>query len=118
MSRDDDIERLHLARLPRDKSKKRRLPQRSDKKEETDALLKILIPPYLERYPECDIKSPVCTYFSTCVNHTKGRGENEVLNVATWQPSCHPCNGWIEANHAIARESGHKESRHEIKSQE
>lgn len=73
--------------------------------------------PYLEQNPVCAIQSPVCTYVATTVNHKAGRGENEVLDQETWEPSCSGCNFWIEANDQWARDHGHKISRHTKKDQ-
>lgn len=67
--------------------------------------------PYLEEHPFCVIRSPVCTNLSACVNHTAGRGVNEVLDQKKWEASCVPCNNYIEAHDAWAREHGHKVSR-------
>lgn len=59
----------------------------------------------------CLIQSPVCTRVATCVNHKRRRGKN-LMNENDWEPSCGPCNLWIENHDAWARESGHLISVH------
>lgn len=72
------------------------------------AELKKLYPIFLKAHPKCSIKSPVCTVLATCIHHTQGRGKNEVLNQQTWQPSCQPCNHYVEENHEWAVAHGNK----------
>ncbi|WP_153799047.1 hypothetical protein [Foetidibacter luteolus] len=70
---------------------------------------------YIIDNPLCNIQSPVCTYFSQCVNHRKGKQSIELLLDETyWEPSCIACNNWIEEHDAWARERGHKLSQHAI----
>jgi hypothetical protein len=92
----------------RSKIKKRSKKQKAIMKD-----LKLAYGPYLASRPYCLILSPVCTKKATCVNHKKGRGVNEVLDQRTWEPSCVPCNDYIEAHHEWAVENGHKISRHQ-----
>lgn len=68
---------------------------------------------FLEENPECAIKSPVCTYWATCVNHTNGRENERLLDEKYWEPSCHPCNNHIEEKDAWARENKHKLYKHQ-----
>lgn len=68
---------------------------------------------FVKDHPACAIRSPVCTGKATCVNHKKGKATIELLlDEKYWEPSCWPCNNWIESNDAWAREHGHKVSRH------
>ena len=54
---------------------------------------------YLKNNEFCVIKSPVCGYFATCVNHIKGRHSVErLLDETYWEASCHSCNMYIEQN--------------------
>lgn len=59
----------------------------------------------------CHIKSPVCKGKATCVNHRKRRGSN-LLKEEYWEPSCTPCNGYIEENVQWALDNGHLISVH------
>jgi hypothetical protein len=64
---------------------------------------------YLETRQVCEINSPVCTIQATCVNHKKGRKTIDLLlNKDYWQPSCRPCNNYIEQYDKWARKNGHK----------
>jgi hypothetical protein len=96
---------------PAKKAIKKKIKPRTKKKAKENRDLAITYGPYLEKHPVCAIQSPVCTHIATCVNHTAGRGIHEVLNQATWEPSCTPCNGYIETHDQWARENGHKISR-------
>lgn len=68
--------------------------------------------PYLDKNPVCAIQSPVCTYHAGTVNHKAGRIGENAFDELTWEPSCSPCNIWIEANDKWAQDNGHKISRH------
>lgn len=68
---------------------------------------------YLKDHEECVIKSPVCNFFATCVNHSKGRESIEqLMNKNDWEASCESCNGYIEIHHEWAEQRGHKKKRH------
>lgn len=95
---------------PVKKAKSKKVNSRSKKQAKVMRLLKKAYPIYLEAHPECEIKSPVCTFHATVVNHNRGRGAN-VLNQDDWCPSCPPCNNFIEENHAWAQEKGFKARR-------
>lgn len=87
------------------------IQKRGEKMKAVVEVLKKLYPLYLKKRPKCAINSPVCTKISTCVNHTEGRGENEILDQSTWEPSCQNCNLYVEEHHEWARENGHKKQR-------
>ena len=93
--------------------KRPKIKKRSKKQVKVMKDLKLAYGPYLEKNPACVIQSPDCTRQATCVNHKKGRGVKEVLDQRTWEPSCNPCNLYIEVHHAWAVENGHKISRHQ-----
>lgn len=63
----------------------------------------------------CKIVSPVCTGKATCVNHKKRRGSN-LRNEKFFEPSCAPCNGYIEMNVQWAMDNGHLISVHKKES--
>lgn len=99
------------ARTPKaKKSKSKKINTRSKKQAKVMRLLKKAYPIYLEAHPECEIKSAVCMFHATVVNHNRGRGAN-VLNQDDWCPACSPCNNFIEENHAWAQERGFKARR-------
>ena len=83
----------------------------SEKMKDIKAILKKKYPAFLKTRPFCNIKSPVCTKIATCVNHTRGRGRDEILNEDTWEASCEHCNGYIE-QHPDWNQGQHKLSRH------
>jgi len=83
----------------------------SDKMKDVKAILKKEYPKYLKTRPFCNIKSPVCTKIATVVNHTRGRGRDEILNKDTWEPSCVHCNTYIES-HPDWNDGKHKQSVH------
>jgi len=87
------------------------IPKSSEKGKEIKDELKKRYPKYLKKHPFCNIKSPVCTKIAVCVNHTQGRGKNEVLNEETWEPSCIACNSYIE-QHPDWNDRQHKKRRH------
>lgn len=87
------------------------MKQRSKQQAKIMRKLGNLYDPYLEKNPVCAIQSPVCTYVATCVNHKAGRGKKVVLDEETMEPSCEPCNGYIEIHDDWARENGHKVTR-------
>jgi len=61
---------------------------------------------------ECGIKSPVCTFFATAVNHDAGRVGEQLLKEEDMTPCCQPCNDFIESHHAWAEARGFKKRRH------
>lgn len=87
------------------------IPKEGEKMKDIKAALKKKYPKFLKTRPFCNIQSPVCTKIATCVNHTRGRGRDEILNESTWEPSCEPCNGYIE-QHPSWNSGKHKKSRH------
>lgn len=87
------------------------IPKRTKKMSKTFDSLRKLYPIFLSTRPFCKIKSPVCTYLATVVNHTEGRGEDKILDMRTWEESCAPCNIYIEVHDKWARENGHKINR-------
>lgn len=99
------------AREERDAQKKKPIPKVSDKMKVKKLELKKLYPAYLKANPSCAIQGPHCTIKATCVNHTRGRGEKELLDQSTWEPSCIHCNTWIESNPTF-NEGKHKQSPH------
>lgn len=92
------------------------IKKESAKTKDAKKELKKLYPRFLAKNKRCQIKSPVCTKKATCVHHTQGRGEAELLDQKTWKASCEACNGYVEQNHAWAEERGSKVSRHKIAS--
>lgn len=94
-------------------AKKAKVGKRSKKMKKEIAKLKPIIAEFLSRPGNnlCAINSPVCTKAATCVNHTAGRTGKKLTDTKYFEPSCTPCNGFIEENDAWAREHGHKISR-------
>jgi hypothetical protein len=81
------------------KKKKKKKPNvRGESRREINKQLKKIYPKILQRDPICKIQSPVCLRVSTVVNHTKGRGINEVLDEKLMEGCCPPCNGYIESH--------------------
>lgn len=106
-------------RQPDPKKEPKPMPKRSEKMKQEMKSYKPMVKEYLSR-PEnefCKIKSPVCTGKATCVNHRKRRGSN-LLNEKFFQPSCSPCNLYIEENTQWAIDNGHLISVHKIEKDE
>lgn len=87
----------------------------SKKRAKENRKYSVLSKKFIEENPLCMINSPVCIGIAQGVNHTKGRGNNELMDVSTWEPSCNPCNGYCESHDKWARDNGHKISRHAAK---
>jgi hypothetical protein len=67
---------------------------------------------YVQAHPECVIRSEVCTYYTTCVHHPKGKATIALLlDDSLWMPVCYPCNLFIESHSALAYERGWKFSK-------
>jgi hypothetical protein len=91
------------------------IPKRSDKMIEEMKQYKPLVANFLSK-PEnsiCLIQSPVCTKKATCVNHKKRRGKN-LMNEKYFEPSCGPCNNYIESHTQWALDNDHLISVHKI----
>lgn len=97
--------------VPKEKKVFKPIPKVSEKMKVVKVELRKLYPIYLKANPICNIQNEGCTRKATTVNHTKGRGKNEILDQSTWEPSCNNCNLSIEINHNEARENGHKKQR-------
>jgi hypothetical protein len=112
---DNSDQKREKAKKEKKAAKKKRVPNKiGDKRKEVNKQLKIMVPVYLRSHPICGIQSPVCTRIATCVNHTEGRGPNEILNEQTWEPSCSACNGYIE-QYPKFNGGQHKKPRHHKK---
>jgi len=87
--------------------------KRSDKMKQQMKEYKPKVAAYLAKHENqiCLIQSPVCRKKATCINHRRRRGAN-LLNEEDWEPSCTPCNLYIETHDAWARENGHLLSVH------
>lgn len=60
----------------------------------------------------CEMKTPVCTGMAQGIHHPEGKETREkLLDPDNQMPSCNPCNGWVERNHAKAVKMGLKRSR-------
>ena len=91
--------------------KTKEINKESEKMKDIKATLKKEYPKYLKTRPFCAIKSPECTKVATVVNHTRGRGRDEILDQSSWEPSCTYCNSYIEA-HPDWGGGVHKQSPH------
>lgn len=94
---------------------KKPLQKRSEKMKDNMKEYKPMVKEYLNRVEnqDCQIKSPVCTGKATCVNHKRRRGKN-LTNEKYFQPSCGPCNNYIESHSQWALDNGHLISVHKI----
>lgn len=64
---------------------------------------------FREDNPLCVIHSPDCTHYTQGVHHVKGKATEKLLmDENHWLPACNPCNHYIEANSAWAKEKGFK----------
>lgn len=107
------LNQLQKARIPKDKKPKEAIAKRGEKMKDEMKEYKKEVKEYLakEENEICLIQSPVCTKKAVCVNHKRRRGKN-LRNQKDWEPSCAPCNNWIESHTAWAVENGHLISPH------
>jgi hypothetical protein len=115
-SREETLQRLRDARVPKPKKEKQPIAKRSDKLQDEMKLYKPQVKAYLAK-PEnqdCKIKADgVCQGKATCVNHKKRRGKN-LREEKYWEPACEPCNNFCESNPKWAYDNGHLISVHKI----
>lgn len=55
---------------------------------------------YLQKNPNCIIRSEVCTGLSTVIHHGRGRVGKNFLNEDDWFASCWKCNQYLEDHKA------------------
>jgi hypothetical protein len=105
---------LKLSAVPVEK-KQGGLKKRSEKMTAEIKQYKPMAAEFLSRpgNQTCKIKSPVCTKKATCINHKKRRGKN-LMNEKYFEPSCGPCNNYIESHSQWALDHGHLISVHKI----
>ncbi len=60
---------------------------------------------------ECQVKSPVCTFFMSGMHHVIKRSPNNLINLDGLLKCCTPCNGFLETNDAWGREQGFVKSK-------
>ena len=78
------------------------------------AVLKRLYPLFLQKFPLCQLNTPVCTKIATVIHHSEGRIGTKVTEEKTWMASCVGCNNWVEGNDSDARQMGLKKQQHGI----
>lgn len=83
----------------------------SEKRKKVNAVYYKMARIFKKQYPVCAINSPHCKGITQGVHHTRGRGKY-LLVIETWLPACNPCNDYIEAHDAWAREKGFKKSKY------
>lgn len=129
------LQRLQMARTPKDKKAPKPIARVSEKKKQEIAegkgktpriqiahrsekmkgimtAIKPLYRSFLKEKPICKIRSEVCTGKATCIHHTAGRGMERLMDMNSWEASCDPCNKYVEKHDQWARDNGHKISRH------
>lgn len=103
--------RQHLSGIA---PKKQRIDPRSAKMEKL--MRKEYVPQVKEAVAAgtaCAIKTEVCTGFAQGFHHPFGKASEE-LRLTNKVPCCNPCNVYIEANDAYARQMGWKKSKFSI----
>lgn len=58
-------------------------------------------PQFLLLHPNCEIRSPVCTLWTECRHHKKGKIGKLFLDPEFQVASCYSCNSWLETYDGI-----------------
>lgn len=64
-----------------------------------------------EKDNECQVKSPVCTFFMQGMHHVIKRTEGNLIDMDNLLKCCNSCNRFLEQNDAWAREQGFVKSK-------
>ena len=100
-----------LKRTPIKRSQKR-IAKESKTRAAINRLYEITSRIYRSDHPQCEINSPVCTFFTQGVHHLKGKATDELLlDQQFWMPACNACNGYVEDHSAWAYANGKKLSK-------
>ena len=107
-----------LARKPKGKAKRKRIPAMSAKRKGEAREYSRKRKAFLEEHPDCNVwfpawvqgmgywAMPVCERKSTDVHHKAGRLGGNYLDETTWLPVCRACHNWIHTNPNAARALG------------
>jgi hypothetical protein len=98
-------------RPPKPKPSRKRIARFSLKRQKINRSYSKESKQFLTENPICVIQSPDCTGKAQGVNHKKGRIGKNLMDKSTWEPSCNPCNVYIEDHPLWGIENGHKVSR-------
>lgn len=113
LTREETLERLRQARIPKKPKEYQKIKNRSDKLKELFKGYIKLVKIFLAR-PEnvvCAIGMEGCTKIATCVHHVSGRTGTKLKDEKDWMASCESCNRWVEENDGEARKRGFKKTR-------
>jgi hypothetical protein len=81
----------------------KQIKKRSEKKILEDKLYQIVRRTHMNKFPNCQANTALCTTTGIEIHHTAGRGIN-TNNVDTFLTVCRECHNWIHANPKEARE--------------
>lgn len=77
-------------------------PKISQTEKERQAKYRPIAKKFRDEHPECEIQSPVCTFFTQVVHHSRGKLGDLLTDVENFIASCASCNLWVEENHSQA----------------
>jgi hypothetical protein len=102
---------LKLGQLQPEKKPRKKIPKVSKKRAVINQEYAKISRPIWVGKP-CAARTPVCTGRAQGIHHPEGKETTEkLLDPDNMMACCNPCNSWIEANDAKAREMGLKRSR-------
>lgn len=74
----------------------KKLNHMSKKRREESKIRNAQWPEFLEKHPNCEIRSKVCTGRTECRHHLRGRTASAFLNEKEQVASCNCCNLYLE----------------------
>lgn len=106
-----DLMKIKLGLVTVPKKQKSPIPKKSKKRKKTDAYYLKMVKKASEINNECEVKSPVCSFYMTGFNHKQKRSPANLIKKENLERCCHQCNNYIEQNPGWAAEHGHQISR-------
>jgi hypothetical protein len=85
--------------------KRKKIKPVSDKQKEINELYRKLRKVYLDKHPECEVRTKECMGKSDQIHHKELRGKN-TNKVSSFCAVCAPCHQAIHSNPQWARENG------------
>lgn len=94
-----------------EEKKKYTIPKVSAKRKKENKALAAIVKELMDKCPDCQIKSPVCTGKAQGSDHTQKRSPGNLLNRKNIKLACNACNLYKEEHPEWAKKNGHSISR-------